>query len=91
MTVGGGHASGQLGWIHFGLGGADGAELRVRWPDGEVGPWIALTREPLRDDRAWRDGAGDLDPAGLTDAGRVTEARLADIALPDFGMPERCP
>ena len=43
LTVGGGHASGELGWIHFGLGGADGAEVRVRWPDGEMGPWLALT------------------------------------------------
>ena len=38
-TVGGGHAGGQLGWIHFGLGEADRAEVRVTWPDGEVGPW----------------------------------------------------
>jgi hypothetical protein len=43
VTIGGGHASGELGWIHFGLGGADGAEVRVRWPDGETGPWLALT------------------------------------------------
>jgi hypothetical protein len=42
VTVGGGHAGGQLGWIHFGLGEADGAELRVRWPDGETGPWLDL-------------------------------------------------
>ena len=39
LTVGGGHASGQLGWSHFGLGAADDAEVRVTWPDGEVGPW----------------------------------------------------
>ena len=39
LTVGGGHASGQLGWSHFGLGEADRAEIRVTWPDGEVGPW----------------------------------------------------
>jgi hypothetical protein len=38
LTVGGGHAGGQLGWIHFGLGAADGADVRVRWPDGQVGP-----------------------------------------------------
>jgi len=37
LTVGGGHAGGQLGWIHFGLGSADGAEVRVQWPDGEWG------------------------------------------------------
>ena len=35
LTVGGGHAGGQLGWIHFGLGPADAAEVRVQWPDGD--------------------------------------------------------
>ena len=39
VTVGGGHAGGQLGWIHFGLGSADTAQVRVQWPDGEQGPW----------------------------------------------------
>jgi hypothetical protein len=42
VTVGGGHAGGQLGWLHFGLGDADAAEVRVQWPDGEVGPWMAV-------------------------------------------------
>ncbi len=37
ITVGGGHAGGQLGWIHFGLGGAENATVTVTWPDGEVG------------------------------------------------------
>jgi hypothetical protein len=40
LTVGGGHASGQLGWTHFGLGAADRVELRVQWPDGNRGPWM---------------------------------------------------
>ena len=39
LTIGGGHASGELGWIHVGLGDADSAEVRIRWPDGEVGTW----------------------------------------------------
>jgi enediyne biosynthesis protein E4 len=39
LTIGGGHASGQLGWSHFGLGDADRAEIRITWPDGEVGTW----------------------------------------------------
>ena len=39
VTVGGGHAGGQLGWVHFGLGSADTAQVRVQWPDGEQGPW----------------------------------------------------
>jgi enediyne biosynthesis protein E4 len=40
LTVGGGHAGGQLGWTHFGLGAADHLELRVQWPDGTWGPWM---------------------------------------------------
>ena len=29
-------------WIHFGLGSADTAEVRVQWPDGETGPWLRI-------------------------------------------------
>ena len=39
LTVGGGHASGQHGWMHFGLGQAQKARLRVQWPHGDWGPW----------------------------------------------------
>ena len=39
ITIGGGHASGQLGWRHFGLGAATEAEVRVRWPDGVADEW----------------------------------------------------
>jgi hypothetical protein len=39
VVVGGGHAGGQLGWIHFGLGSSTTAAVRVRWPDGPLGPW----------------------------------------------------
>jgi enediyne biosynthesis protein E4 len=42
VTVGGGHAGGQLGWHHLGLGDAEVARLRVQWPDGDVGPWLEL-------------------------------------------------
>jgi len=41
-TIGGGHAGGQLGWIHFGLGKADEADIRVTWPDGVQGPWTTV-------------------------------------------------
>jgi hypothetical protein len=34
LVVGGGHGGGELGWVHFGLGPAGAAEVRVRWPDG---------------------------------------------------------
>ena len=39
LTIGGGHAGGQLGWIHFGLGAANNVQVRVQWPDGELGAW----------------------------------------------------
>jgi len=39
VTIGGGHASGQLGWWHFGLGADTDAEIRVTWPDGTIGQW----------------------------------------------------
>jgi hypothetical protein len=45
VTSGGGHAGGQLGWIHFGLGPASEAQVRVRWPDGAVGPWIRVAAD----------------------------------------------
>ena len=42
ISIGGGHASGSLGWRHFGLGDASEAEVRVIWPDGEVGDWARV-------------------------------------------------
>ena len=41
VRVGGGHASSSAGFLHLGLGTAERAELRVRWPDGE---WSAPIR-----------------------------------------------
>lgn len=35
VQVGGGHASGQTGFIHFGLGVAERARVRIQWPDGD--------------------------------------------------------
>ncbi|HEV7253910.1 MAG TPA: CRTAC1 family protein [Mesorhizobium sp.] len=43
ITVGGGHAGGQLGWRHFGLDDAAQAEIRVLWPDGEAGEWQTVS------------------------------------------------
>ncbi|MGH2477646.1 MAG: CRTAC1 family protein [Candidatus Limnocylindrales bacterium] len=45
LTVGGGHAGGQLGWTHVGLGPATRADVRVTWPDGETGPWIGVNAD----------------------------------------------
>jgi hypothetical protein len=42
LTIGGGHAGGQLGWTHFGIGEAARAEVRVSWPGGEAGPWLPV-------------------------------------------------
>ena len=42
LTVGGGHAGGELGWVHAGLGAAEQVEVRVQWPDGDVGPWMTV-------------------------------------------------
>jgi hypothetical protein len=40
VTIGGGHASGELGWTHFGLGDAGGAQVRILWPHGGASPWM---------------------------------------------------
>jgi len=34
VSIGGGHASGHLGFSHVGLGVAERASIRVKWPDG---------------------------------------------------------
>ncbi|WP_114389089.1 CRTAC1 family protein [Notoacmeibacter marinus] len=34
VAVGGGHASGHLGFVHLGTGTAERAQIRVKWPDG---------------------------------------------------------
>lgn len=41
VSIGGGHASGQAGFVHVGLGVAERATVRVQWPDGE---WSAAYR-----------------------------------------------
>jgi enediyne biosynthesis protein E4 len=39
LTVGGGHASGAIGWMHFGLGDARAVQFRVQWPHGDWSAW----------------------------------------------------
>jgi hypothetical protein len=41
LTVGGGHASGHLGWMHFGLGKTSKARVRVQWPGSGWSDWTA--------------------------------------------------
>jgi hypothetical protein len=42
VTVGGGHAGGQLGWIHFGIGTVEHVDVRVQWPDGTLSDWMTM-------------------------------------------------
>jgi hypothetical protein len=62
ITSGGGHVSGSVGWLHFGLGDARTAEVRVIWPDGQAGEWQTLdggTFQILRPDQPpsrWQPG-----------------------------------
>ncbi len=49
VVVGGGHIGGQLGWQHAGLGPAAEAQVRVTWPDGEVGPWMTVAANQFLD------------------------------------------
>lgn len=42
LSVGGGHASGSASPTHIGLGDAEEARLRVRWPDGAWSDWRAV-------------------------------------------------
>lgn len=42
LTIGGGHASGHLGWMHFGLGDVKEAKVRIQWPGAGWGPWQAV-------------------------------------------------
>lgn len=55
LTVGGGHAGGQAGPLHFGLGPAQSAEVRVIWPDGTASEWYSLPAN--QSVTLWRDGA----------------------------------
>jgi hypothetical protein len=59
VTIGGGHLGGSVGWIHFGLGAAERGAIRVRWPDGEVGPWLSARANQFVDVER---GATDVRP-----------------------------
>ncbi|WP_390923135.1 CRTAC1 family protein [Parasedimentitalea psychrophila] len=47
ITVGGGHASGQAGQIHFGLGQATAAEIRIIQPDQSASDWQQVTANQI--------------------------------------------
>lgn len=61
LTVGGGHVSGQLGWLHFGLGDAEEASVTITWPDGSTqGPMpmaangFAIIHRDASEAETWR-------------------------------------
>ncbi len=45
ITIGGGHAGGVAGPLHFGLGPAEQVEVRVIWPDGTEGAWQSVAAD----------------------------------------------
>ncbi len=56
VTVGGGHAGGQAGPAHFGIGPATQAEVRIVWPDGDRSEWTSIEIDQVT--RVSADGAG---------------------------------
>ncbi|MBK8084086.1 MAG: CRTAC1 family protein [Devosia sp.] len=58
VTSGGGHVSGQHGFLHFGLGAASTAEVRVVWPDESTGDWFTIEANGL----AWLDRSAGVQP-----------------------------
>ena len=49
VTVGGGHASGDAGWMHFGLGDAQRADVRVTFPGTKPSEWFAVDSNSFYD------------------------------------------
>ena len=69
-TIGGGHASGHLDWLHFGLGKAQDIKVRVQWPNdgGKWGPWMTVNPNGFYNiDKA--SGASNWTPSAQTAAG----------------------
>ena len=64
LTIGGGHAGGQLGWIHFGVGDARSAEVRVIWPEGVASPWHEVGANQFMVFRRGEAAAHPWSPAG---------------------------
>ena len=91
VAVGGGHASGSAGFVHFGIGTAELYEVRVQWPDGEWGPWVrsfanafALVRRHEARPTFWypADVAGPAAPISSTAAPASPIDRSSGARLP---------
>jgi hypothetical protein len=63
LTIGGGHAGGQLGWVHFGLGDAASVQVRVQWPDGETTRWMFTSADRFGTVARGSDAVGVWQPA----------------------------
>jgi hypothetical protein len=64
VTIGGGHIGGQLGPILVGLGPSPEAQVRVQWPDGEMGPWMRVAANQYVDIERGAAEARPSSPAG---------------------------
>ena len=59
VTIGGGHASGQQTWVHFGLNSMTDADVTITWPDGtksapmHVNANAFYVLKPAKDAAAW--------------------------------------
>ena len=65
LTIGGGHASGELGWIHVGLGDADSAEVGSGGPTARSVPgrrWPRTASSRSRAEANPRHGRPRADP-----------------------------
>jgi enediyne biosynthesis protein E4 len=75
IASGGGHVSGSVGWLHFGLGAEPAAEMRVIWPDGTPGDWVDLPAQSFQ----------IIQPGTGRNPGRPAEHGLR------IGIVEHCP
>ncbi len=61
LVIGGGHAGGQLGFVHFGLADDIEATVDVTWPDGAKSEW-----KGLKADRYYRLERDQAAPVAVT-------------------------
>ena len=61
ISVGGGHAGGAFGPVHFGLAGNDDARMRIIWPDGAVAEDLPVPAGPVSLHRD-REGSVTVSP-----------------------------
>lgn len=59
ITIGGGHASGELGWLHFGIGPASQATITIEWADGTTSQSMTMDANRFG---VVRRGAAEVEP-----------------------------